>query len=65
MVARPRSSGLPIARQARIAAKCYSARAPSRKKDIRGLDTDLGLDFIEKLKPVSYRFNNCVGFSLP
>ena len=28
MVARPRSSGLPIARQARIAAKCYSARAP-------------------------------------
>jgi hypothetical protein len=29
-----------------------------RKKDIRSLDTDLGLDFIEKLKPVSYRFNN-------
>ena len=29
-----------------------------RKKDIRALDTDLGLDFIEKLKPVSYRFNN-------
>jgi hypothetical protein len=29
-----------------------------RKKDIRTLDTDLGLDFIEKLQPVSYRFNN-------
>jgi trimeric autotransporter adhesin len=29
-----------------------------RKKDIRTLDADLGLDFIEKLKPVSYRFNN-------
>jgi hypothetical protein len=29
-----------------------------RKKDITALDTDLGLDFIEKLKPVSYRFNN-------
>jgi hypothetical protein len=29
-----------------------------RKKDIRALDTDLGVDFIEKLKPVSYRFNN-------
>ena len=29
-----------------------------RKKDIRALDSDLGLDFIEKLKPVSYRFNN-------
>jgi hypothetical protein len=29
-----------------------------RKKDIRALDTDLGLDFIEKLQPVSYRFNN-------
>jgi trimeric autotransporter adhesin len=29
-----------------------------RKKDIRALDPDLGLDFIEKLKPVSYRFNN-------
>jgi trimeric autotransporter adhesin len=29
-----------------------------RKKDIRALDTGLGLDFIEKLKPVSYRFNN-------
>ena len=28
------------------------------KKDIRTLDSDLGLDFIEKLKPVSYRFNN-------
>jgi trimeric autotransporter adhesin len=28
-----------------------------RKKDIRALDSDLGLDFIEKLKPVSYRFN--------
>jgi len=28
------------------------------KKDIRALDADLGLDFIEKLKPVSYRFNN-------
>src|SRR6516165_2370794 len=29
-----------------------------RKKDIKTLDGDLGLDFIEKLKPVSYRFNN-------
>jgi hypothetical protein len=29
-----------------------------RKKDIRALDADLGLDFIEKLEPVSYRFNN-------
>jgi trimeric autotransporter adhesin len=29
-----------------------------RKKDIRALDTDLGLDFIGKLQPVSYRFNN-------
>ena len=29
-----------------------------RKKDIRALDTDLGLHLIEKLKPVSYRFNN-------
>jgi hypothetical protein len=29
-----------------------------RKKDIRALDADLGLDFIEKLKPVFYRFNN-------
>jgi hypothetical protein len=29
-----------------------------RKKDIRALDADLGLDFIEKLQPVSYRFNN-------
>jgi hypothetical protein len=29
-----------------------------RKKDIRALDADLGLDFIEKLKPVSYRFGN-------
>jgi trimeric autotransporter adhesin len=29
-----------------------------RKKDIRVLDADLGLDFIEKLEPVSYRFNN-------
>jgi hypothetical protein len=28
-----------------------------RKKDIRALDADLGLDFIEKLKPVSYRFD--------
>jgi trimeric autotransporter adhesin len=28
------------------------------KKDIRALDSDLGLDFIEKLKPVSYRFRN-------
>jgi hypothetical protein len=28
------------------------------KKDIRALDADLGLDFVEKLKPVSYRFNN-------
>src|SRR5215472_5847733 len=29
-----------------------------RKKDIKALDADLGLDFIEKLQPVSYRFNN-------
>ena len=29
-----------------------------RKKDISALDSDLGLDFIEKLKPVSYRFND-------
>ena len=29
-----------------------------RKKDIKALDADLGLDFIEKLKPVSYRFSN-------
>jgi hypothetical protein len=29
-----------------------------RKKDIRALDSDIGLDFIEKLEPVSYRFNN-------
>jgi hypothetical protein len=29
-----------------------------RKKDIRALGSDLGLDFIEKLEPVSYRFNN-------
>jgi hypothetical protein len=29
-----------------------------RKKDIRVLDAGLGLDFIEKLQPVSYRFNN-------
>jgi hypothetical protein len=29
-----------------------------RKKDIRALDAGLGLDFIEKLKPVSYRFDN-------
>jgi trimeric autotransporter adhesin len=28
------------------------------KKEIRALDRDLGLDFIKKLKPVSYRFNN-------
>lgn len=28
------------------------------KKDISALDSDLGLDFIEKLEPVSYRFNN-------
>jgi trimeric autotransporter adhesin len=28
------------------------------KKDVRALDSDLGLDFIQKLKPVSYRFNN-------
>lgn len=28
------------------------------KKDIRALDGGLGLDFIEKLQPVSYRFNN-------
>jgi hypothetical protein len=29
-----------------------------RKKDIQALGADLGLDFIEKLQPVSYRFNN-------
>ena len=29
-----------------------------RKKDIRALASDLGLHFIEKLKPVSYRFND-------
>jgi trimeric autotransporter adhesin len=29
-----------------------------RKKDIRPLGADLGLDFIEKLQLVSYRFNN-------
>jgi hypothetical protein len=29
-----------------------------RKKDIQALDAVLGLDFIEKLQPVSYRFNN-------
>jgi hypothetical protein len=29
-----------------------------RKKDITALDSDLGLNFIEKLQPVSYRFNN-------
>jgi hypothetical protein len=29
-----------------------------RKKDIKALGADLGLDFIEKLQPVSYRFNN-------
>jgi hypothetical protein len=29
-----------------------------RKKDIQALDANLGLDFIEKLQPVSYRFNN-------
>jgi len=29
-----------------------------QKKDIRVLGADLGLDFIEKLKPVSYSFNN-------
>jgi len=29
-----------------------------RKKEIRALDADLGLDFIQKLQPVSYRFNN-------
>jgi hypothetical protein len=29
-----------------------------RKKDIAPLHADLGLDFIEKLQPVSYRFNN-------
>jgi FtsZ-binding cell division protein ZapB len=29
-----------------------------RKKEIRALGSDLGLEFIEKLEPVSYRFNN-------
>ena len=29
-----------------------------RKKGIRALNSNLGLDFIEKLKPVSYRFND-------
>jgi hypothetical protein len=45
----------------KIFAKVTSITAISdrrRKKDIRALDTDLGLDFIEKLKPVSYRFND-------
>ena len=28
------------------------------KRDIADLSADLGLDFIEKLKPVSYRYNN-------
>jgi trimeric autotransporter adhesin len=28
------------------------------KKDIRPLDADLGLDFVQKLQPVSYRFKN-------
>jgi trimeric autotransporter adhesin len=29
-----------------------------RKKDIKALDSELGLDFIRKLQPVSYRYNN-------
>jgi trimeric autotransporter adhesin len=29
-----------------------------RKKDITALGSDVGLDFIKKLQPVSYRFNN-------
>ena len=29
-----------------------------RKKDIKALAADLGLDFIKKLQPISYRFNN-------
>jgi trimeric autotransporter adhesin len=29
-----------------------------RKKDIRALDSNLGLGFLEQLKPVSYRFEN-------
>jgi len=29
-----------------------------RKKEIKALDAELGLDFIERLRPVSYRFNN-------
>jgi Chaperone of endosialidase len=29
-----------------------------RKKEIKALGSELGLDFIEKLEPVSYRFNN-------
>jgi hypothetical protein len=29
-----------------------------RKKDITGLEADLGLDLIQKLQPVSYRYNN-------
>jgi len=29
-----------------------------RKKDITTLGSDLGIDFIKKLQPVSYRFNN-------
>ena len=44
-----------------IYAKVTSITAISdrrRKKDIKALDADLGLDFIEKLKPVSYRFND-------
>jgi hypothetical protein len=29
-----------------------------RKKDVAALGSDLGLDFVEKLQPVSYRFND-------
>lgn len=45
----------------KIYAKVTSITAISdrrRKKDIAALDADLGLDFIAKLKPVSYRFDN-------
>jgi hypothetical protein len=45
----------------KIYAKVTSITAISdrrRKKDIAPLHADLGLDFIEKLQPVSYRFNN-------
>src|SRR5262249_17839762 len=45
----------------KIYAKVASLTALSdrrQKKDIAPLDAELGLAFIEKLRPVSYRFNN-------